>query len=186
MATVDAMMRCLVCIVLAYLLLQSKVVCVVTWFKTHEITSHHINYSIAYPKPWNKRVLLGYCSHFMSLKPRIVVCDCIISTQSRLKLGTWIIIIIIRVVRLSVIQCLFGQICNYILYTCNTLLFYVSAVLVVLTWFKDNNGNHVLWTIPFVLRLWISYTVISTWFAYSVILKPRYDCSCYFAPTKPS
>ena len=22
---------------------------------------------------------------------------------------------------------------------------------VVLIWFKDNNGNHVLWTIPFVL-----------------------------------
>ena len=41
---------------------------VVTWFKTHEITSHHINYSIAYPKPRNKRVL-GYCCNFMSLKP---------------------------------------------------------------------------------------------------------------------
>ena len=42
---------------------------VVTWFKTHEITSHHINYSIAYPKPRNKRVLLGYCYNFVSLKP---------------------------------------------------------------------------------------------------------------------
>ena len=29
----------------------------------------HINYSISYPKPQNKRVLLGYCSHFVSLKP---------------------------------------------------------------------------------------------------------------------
>ena len=28
-----------------------------------------VNYSIAYPKPRNKRVLLGYCSHFVSLKP---------------------------------------------------------------------------------------------------------------------
>ena len=33
-------------------------------------TSHTcINYSIAYPKPQNKRVLLGYCWHFVSLKP---------------------------------------------------------------------------------------------------------------------
>ena len=42
---------------------------VVTWFKTHKITSDHINYSIAYPKPQDERVLLGYCSHFASLKP---------------------------------------------------------------------------------------------------------------------
>ena len=26
----------------------------------------HINYSIAYPKPQNNRVLLGYCSHFLT------------------------------------------------------------------------------------------------------------------------
>ena len=44
----------------------------------------------------------------------------------------------------------------------------------VLTWFKDNNGNHVLW-IPFVLWFWISYTVIYMWFAYSMILKPSYN-----------
>ena len=37
--------------------------------KTHEIYKSHINYSIAYPKPQNKRVLLGYCSHFVSFKP---------------------------------------------------------------------------------------------------------------------
>ena len=42
---------------------------VVTWFKTHKIYKSHINYSIAYPKPQNKKVLLGDCSHFMSLKP---------------------------------------------------------------------------------------------------------------------
>ena len=40
-----------------------------TWLKTHGIYKSHINYSIAYPKPQNKRALLGYCSHFVSLKP---------------------------------------------------------------------------------------------------------------------
>ena len=50
---------------------------VVTWFKTHEITSHHINYSIACPKPQNKRVLLGYCCNFVSLKPSKNPCLCL-------------------------------------------------------------------------------------------------------------
>ena len=37
-----------------------KQISVVTWFKDHEITGH-INYSIAYPQPQNKR----YCSQYM-------------------------------------------------------------------------------------------------------------------------
>ena len=45
----------------------------------------------------------------------------------------------------------------------------------VLTWFKDNNDNHVLWIIPFVSRFCISYTVIYTWLAYSMLLKPSYN-----------
>ena len=36
---------------------------------TLHISHTCINYSIAYPKPQNKRVLLGYCWHFVSLKP---------------------------------------------------------------------------------------------------------------------
>ena len=34
---------------------------VVTWFKDHGICKLRINYSIAYPKPQNKR----YCSQYM-------------------------------------------------------------------------------------------------------------------------
>ena len=54
----------------------------VTWFKTHEIYKSHINYSIAYPKPQNTRVLLGYCSHFVSFnRVRTVFLDTVLATH---------------------------------------------------------------------------------------------------------
>ena len=51
----------------------------------------------------------------------------------------------------------------------------IPAAVAICILFKDSNGNHVLWTVHFVLRFWISNTVIYTWFAYSVILKPSYN-----------
>ena len=44
---------------------------VVAWFKTHEIYKSHINYSIAYPKPQNKKgiVRVLFTFRFVSLKP---------------------------------------------------------------------------------------------------------------------
>ena len=41
--------------------------------------------------------------------------------------------------------------------------------------FKDNNGNHVLWTIPLVLRFWLSFIVIYMWLVNFMILKPSYS-----------
>ena len=49
----------------------------------------------------------------------------------------------------------------------------------VLTWFKDNTGNHVLWTIPFVLRFWISYTVIYMWLVISWSLNQVTTVDCH-------
>ena len=39
-------------------------------------------------------------------------------------------------------------------------------------WFKDNNGNHVLWTVPFVLRFWICDNYLHVPWS---LIEPGYD-----------